>query len=77
MTYLGKISYGLYVFHSLVLLLVWALLTRVRQNAAGRGSMIVLGFTLTVALAALSYRFVEAPMLRLKRRFTYVESRTV
>ena len=63
--YLGQISYGLYVFHSTAIWLVtdwwwpWRLLT---------------AFALTVAMAALSYRYFELPFLRLKSRFTYVTS---
>jgi peptidoglycan/LPS O-acetylase OafA/YrhL len=32
------------------------------------------GLGLTIALAAASYRFFEAPFLRLKNRFTYIPS---
>jgi peptidoglycan/LPS O-acetylase OafA/YrhL len=32
---------------------------------------------ITVALAAISYRLLETPFLRLKQRFTEVESRPV
>ena len=69
--YLGRISYGLYVFHSPVLvgstLCDWAPWF-VRLPAA---------FGLTVAIAALSYRLLEQPFLRLKERFTYVPSSPV
>ena len=34
-------------------------------------------FALTVAVAAASYALVESPFLKLKRRFTFVESRPV
>jgi peptidoglycan/LPS O-acetylase OafA/YrhL len=52
--YLGKISYGLYVFHAAVIRLVPSL---------------ILALPLTIAIAALSYRFLESPFLRLKDRF--------
>ena len=52
--YLGKISYGLYVFHAAVLRTV---------------PSPVLALPLTIAIAALSYRYLESPFLRLKDRF--------
>lgn len=52
--HLGKISYGLYVFHAAVIRIV---------------SSPVLALPLTIAVAALSYRYLESPFLRLKDRF--------
>ncbi len=60
--YLGKVSFGLYVFHVAAL--------RIAGSALG-------GFALTVAAAALSYRYLETPFLRWKHRFAVVESRPV
>lgn len=73
---LGKISYGLYVWHQLGLLVGnrWfpAHATSPRQWAERN----VVGLALTVVLAAASYRWIERPFLRLKRRrFTVVPSR--
>ena len=53
-SYLGKISYGLYVFHAAVI--------RIAPSP-------ILALPLTIAIAALSYRYLEAPFLRLKSRF--------
>lgn len=52
--YLGKISYGLYVFHGAAL--------RLSPSP-------LFALPLTVAIAALSHRFLESPFLRLKYRF--------
>lgn len=52
--YLGKISFGLYVFHAGVLKLV---------------PFAPAALLLTIAFAAVSYRFLESPFLRLKERF--------
>jgi peptidoglycan/LPS O-acetylase OafA/YrhL len=53
-TYLGKISYGLYVFHAVAIRLT---------------TSPFLALPFTIALAAVSYRFLESPFLRLKDRF--------
>jgi peptidoglycan/LPS O-acetylase OafA/YrhL len=72
---LGKISYGLYMFHFMGMLLALTLLHPVSrwQLIASR----VLGFVLTLVLALASYRWVESPFLRLKDRFATVLSRPV
>jgi peptidoglycan/LPS O-acetylase OafA/YrhL len=75
--YLGKISYGLYVFHSLCLYLAAHLLGGYPRNARQFVVFWCLGLALTVVFAALSYKFLESPFLRLKERFAYVTSRPV
>lgn len=62
---LGRISYGLYIWHVAALHVMAPLPWPWR---------LVLGFALTAAVAALSYRYLERPFLRLKGRFTYVPS---
>jgi len=57
----GKVSYGLYLWHPIVFLLVpivsvWP------------------AFALTVLVAFASYRFIEAPFLRRKRRYADVQA---
>ncbi len=72
---LGKISYGLYMFHFMGMLLALTLLHPVSrwQLLTSR----VLGFALTLVFALASYRWVESPFLRLKDRFATVLSRPV
>jgi peptidoglycan/LPS O-acetylase OafA/YrhL len=70
--YLGRISYGLYVFHLFAL----ALMMNVR-SVPGLGIPIsfelrvLFSFLVTVALASTSYSWLEEPFLKLKDRFTY------
>lgn len=70
--YLGKISYGLYCFHGVVVTLMILLL---RQSLFKEGlllSLFVLPlviFLLSVLLSHLSYRYFEQYFLRLKERF--------
>jgi peptidoglycan/LPS O-acetylase OafA/YrhL len=79
--YLGKISYGLYVFHVLWLGAAGDLL---RHFAGGHMSPLTsqllamsLALPATVVTGMLSYRYLESPFLRFKKRFTVVRSRPV
>ena len=73
--YLGKISYGLYVLHE------FAHFCAMRMVPASTPIRVIgqslVGLTLTVVLAAASYRWLESPFLRLKERFAHVQSRPV
>jgi peptidoglycan/LPS O-acetylase OafA/YrhL len=72
---LGKISYGLYVWHFTGLLIAMSLFPRL--HVWKQLVTTVLGFVMTVFLALASYRWVESPFLRLKDRFATVLSRPV
>ena len=67
LVYLGRISYGLYVFHLFAL----ALVAKQLVFPLGFESRLLVSFLLTVLLAAVSYRALEQPFLRLKQRFSY------
>lgn len=71
LVYLGRISYGLYVWHVLALAIVSKFLRKYSPQHA------LAGFILTVLFAAISYRWLEQPFLKLKKRFTHVVSRPV
>jgi len=81
--YLGRISYGLYLFHELSYFLIFhtwkpwlARLSEALHLPSCRDSIgTVLAFGATVLMAHLSYTFYERPFLRLKSRFTFVPSR--
>lgn len=75
--YLGKISYGLYVFHLTALLLVDRFFQGGGYGAAHAVARILLTLAVTIAISAISYKVVETPFLNLKNRFTYVRSRPV
>lgn len=70
--YLGKISYGLYVYHMACIFVV--------HKVPTLDHAVLLEFTslgLTIAVAATSYTFLEKRFLILKRRFTHIRSRPV
>jgi peptidoglycan/LPS O-acetylase OafA/YrhL len=74
--YLGKISYGLYVYHPpCILIAVFLARLFIKQKVVIVA--VGIGFALTVAVASVSYRFFETPFLRLKERFEIVKSRAV
>jgi len=72
LTYLGKISYGLYVFHELALQICKAISLHFSLPPGFRA---VGAACLTLLLASLSYRYFEKPFLVLKDRFALVATR--
>jgi peptidoglycan/LPS O-acetylase OafA/YrhL len=76
LAYLGKISYGLYVFHVAAMQLSLDLLARLRiANSVDALIIDGLAMLLSIAAAHLSYQYFEKPFLRIKERFTVVQSR--
>jgi len=70
LVYLGRISYGLYVFHLLALALMMNVsVVPVLGIPLGFELRVLFSFLLTVVLAAVSYSWLEQPFLRLKERF--------
>ncbi len=68
LVYIGKISYGIYVYHVVVLLLIrqyWD----VRFSSPMGILLFIIYFTLTFSLAHFSYKFYEEPFLKLKNKF--------
>jgi peptidoglycan/LPS O-acetylase OafA/YrhL len=70
--YLGKISYGLYVFHVPCSEIAKAIIGPTRHALILEPA---LQLVLTIAVSALSYRYFEKPFLRLKEKFEFVPSR--
>jgi peptidoglycan/LPS O-acetylase OafA/YrhL len=73
--YLGRISYGLYVFHVLGLLISNYTVYDQTANLFRYSLRVGVALAATVAMAAVSYRWLETPFLSLKQRFTHVLSR--
>ena len=70
--YLGKISYGLYMFHPIAI--VAALQTTRWLGAPSDALIYGLSLILTVLLAGVSYKYFESYFLNLKSNFTSVSS---
>ena len=74
LVYLGRVSYGLYVFHMVGnYISKWYFLERPWYVAAPL--QLLLALAITTALAVISYYLLEKPFLKLKVHFTKVESR--
>jgi peptidoglycan/LPS O-acetylase OafA/YrhL len=77
--FLGKISYGLYVFYALAFVAQKSVLSYFGVNGSRNililASRSMLGFLFCVAFAVISYNFLELPFLRMKRRFYFVRTR--
>jgi peptidoglycan/LPS O-acetylase OafA/YrhL len=74
--YLGKISYGLYVYHLPCLTVVSKMVSRFLKHDSPL-AVFALGLPFTIGVAAISYRYFETPFLRLKEQFEVVKSRAV
>lgn len=78
LVYLGKISYGLYVFHDLIIGLAYNTHHRWPRMLYFVNHPLVtipLTFALTVATAAVSYHYFERPILKFKERFETIRTR--
>jgi peptidoglycan/LPS O-acetylase OafA/YrhL len=75
---LGKISYGIYMYHPVIIYLMLGFFPLLGLSDATTLSYTLvangLAIGLTLGIAALSYRLFEKPFLRLKDRFTVVRS---
>ena len=75
--FVGKISYGIYVIHPLLIFLLSGIYCNMGINLPNGIATALIYVIITLAtllLAWLSYRFFESPFLRLKSRFAIVHS---
>lgn len=81
LAYLGKISYGLYVYH--ILAINYSASIAARFNILREQVIVfplfvfIVGFSLTALFSMISYHFLERPFLRYKKKFTSIESRPI
>jgi peptidoglycan/LPS O-acetylase OafA/YrhL len=72
MQYIGKVSYGVYLYHELVRVAVWHFgkpLMSAWSASAGYGVRLIAYLVLSIAVAGLSYEWIEKNFLRLRTLF--------
>ena len=70
LNYLGKISYGLYMYHIIVINLLLRILTKLGfqlDNLFTIFTFTILALILSILVSTLSYRYFEKPLMRLRR----------
>ncbi|MCD6067385.1 MAG: acyltransferase [Bacteroidetes bacterium] len=74
--FLGKISFGIYVLHPLVIFYLSRLVHFTTRSVANYILIYALITVTTIGLAYLSYRFFEGPILRFKKKYAVVKSKS-
>jgi len=69
MQYLGKISYGMYVYHFPVIWFAGRLIGSSSKDLSLYPQSALAAFVVTLLIASASYRFMEKPILNLKDRY--------
>jgi peptidoglycan/LPS O-acetylase OafA/YrhL len=73
--FIGKISYGIYIIHPLIILLISKLYKNLNFNQTLKYLIVYLSVVfVTIVVAWLSYNFYEKPFLKLKNKFAVVNS---
>ena len=69
----GRISYGIYLFHPIILSLIVKAQAWIPVNVSQQGfGRLIIGSSATLVLAAISWRLFEKPLNGFKRHFPYV-----
>jgi peptidoglycan/LPS O-acetylase OafA/YrhL len=72
LSYLGKISYGLYMYHAIAIVFVIHVL--LKFNVTSNFALYPISIGLTILIAAFSYRFFEKPFIAKKVKFSTLVS---
>ena len=72
LNYLGKISYGLYMYHSIAIII--CLKTLIAFDMYSAAGMLLFTILLTVLFSHLSYNYFESPFLKIKSKFSKIST---
>ena len=70
LNYLGSISFGIYMYHWIIIIVVLSTLKEYYNASYFNLVLYVLVSTLTILVSALSYKVLESPFLKLKTKFS-------
>ena len=77
LNWLGKISYGLYMYHVIAIVFSIKIVQSIFDNDKSfvfHGVIFILSFLFTIFLSAISYEFFERKFLLLKNKFSFIKS---
>ncbi len=76
LNYLGKISYGIYMFHpSIAFVIIWCTYKHVAVNSHAYIVYIYLFvLSITIGIAGLSHKYLEVPIMKLRRKRAHVDT---
>ncbi|HOY48692.1 MAG TPA: acyltransferase [Flavobacteriales bacterium] len=77
MQYLGRISYGVYMYHNIMITVSVKVLLAfypAPESHVGHVLHYIIAFALAISCSALSYALLEKPFLKMKKRFTKIRS---
>lgn len=77
LVFLGKRSYGLYVYHLLGNSFAVKFSKHVTIFPSNSAAILLYSLSFTIIASILSYKFIETPFLKLKKRFEIIESRPI
>ena len=68
---LGELSYGFYMYHCIVIYYVQQIILKLEWQNSPIGFIVFIltALLLTIVISSISYRLVEAPLLKLKKKF--------
>ncbi|MDG1045432.1 MAG: acyltransferase [Bacteroidia bacterium] len=73
MNFIGKISYGIYVYHMIIIYLV-SFTLKILNYQLNHISIFLIILILTTLVATLSYKLIETPFLRMKDKYSIIKS---
>lgn len=77
LNYLGKISYGLYMYHLMIIpFVLYVFKNTISISSEGLSNILIYAGTisLTIVISSISHHFLETPFIKLKSKFSPVKS---